>query len=138
MKEKIRVFLVDDHELVRESIKDVLEISGCFLVVGQANNGKNALKDLVCFINLDYVILDVNLPDINGILLIPKIKAINPKVKVIMLTMNDDDETKSNAIKYGATAFFTKNFQKEKFISELLNISQKKSTVTQKLALQKN
>lgn len=132
MKAKISIFLVDDHELVRESIKDLLEMSGFFKVIGQASNGLSAMKKISTIPKIGFVLLDVNLPDINGIKLIPKILEICPKTKVVMLTMNEGDEIKENAIKYGACGFFTKSFQRDQFINGLLELFQKKKNSLQK------
>lgn len=131
-KAKIPIFLIDDHELVRESIKDLLEISGFFKVVGQASNGLSAMGKISTIPEVGFVILDVNLPDINGIKLIPKILEICPKTKVVMLTMNEGDEIRENAIKYGASGFFTKSFQRDQFINGLLELFYKKKRFTQK------
>lgn len=133
MKSRIPIFLIDDHELVRESIKDLLEMSGFFKIVGQASNGLLAIEKISRISEIGLVLLDVNLPDINGIKLIPKILEIHPKTKVVILTMNEGDEIRKNAVKYGASGFFTKSFQRDPFINGLLELFHKKKSFTQEV-----
>ena len=87
----IRVVIVDDHELVRRGLSDLLESDSELSVVGQAGNAYDAFHT-VQSLAPEVVVLDVRLPDGNGVELCRDIKAHAPEIKVVMLTSFADDE----------------------------------------------
>ncbi len=103
----INIVLVDDHKLVRDGIKTILERGGEFRVVGEAENGANAVT--VCEeCAPDLVLMDIGLPGMNGIESTTELLRRCPAVKVVILSMYDDENSVVGAIRSGARAFVLK------------------------------
>ncbi|GLZ35351.1 DNA-binding response regulator [Lentzea sp. NBRC 105346] len=102
-----RVFLVDDHEVVRVGIRELLSASEDLEVVGEAGSVTEALT-LIPAMNPDVAVLDVRLPDGNGIELCRELRSRMPELKCLMLTSFTDDEALFNAIMAGASGFVLK------------------------------
>ena len=86
---KIRILLADDHSMIREGIKQLLELDSNFIVVGQAGDGLECMKMLQTR-TADILLLDVNMPKMNGIEVLQKIKEENILIKVLMLTIHNE------------------------------------------------
>ncbi|SDO60697.1 response regulator [Lentzea jiangxiensis] len=102
-----RVFLVDDHEVVRVGIRELLSASPDLEVVGEAGSVTEALT-LIPVANPDVAVLDVRLPDGNGIELCRELRSRLPELNVLMLTSFTDDEALFDAIMAGASGFVLK------------------------------
>jgi len=103
----IKVFLVDDHELVRTGIRRILEEAGDMEVVGEAGDGDEALK--TCRrLAPDVVLMDVNMPGMGGIECTRRMLRVVPMVKVIALTVLDEDPFPARLKEAGAVGFLTK------------------------------
>lgn len=104
----IRVLMIDDHPVVRKGIRSLISNYDEVEVVGEANDAADGLQQLT---NLqpDVVLLDIRLPDRLGLELLPEIKAIDPNVKVLVLTSFDDEEYVTEALKTGAEGYILKN-----------------------------
>jgi DNA-binding NarL/FixJ family response regulator len=102
-----RVFLVDDHEVVRVGIRELLSASPDLEVVGEAGSVTEALT-MVPAANPDVAVLDVRLPDGNGIELCRELRSRMPELNVLMLTSFTDDEALFDAIMAGASGFVLK------------------------------
>ncbi|SER00729.1 two component transcriptional regulator, LuxR family [Lentzea xinjiangensis] len=102
-----RVFLVDDHEVVRVGIRELLSASPDLEVVGEAGSVTEALT-MVPAANPDVAVLDVRLPDGNGIELCRELRSRLPELNVLMLTSFTDDEALFDAIMAGASGFVLK------------------------------
>jgi two-component system response regulator DevR len=102
-----RVFLVDDHEVVRVGIRELLSASPDLEVVGEASSVTEALT-MVPAANPDVAVLDVRLPDGNGIELCRELRSRLPELNVLMLTSFTDDEALFDAIMAGASGFVLK------------------------------
>ena len=102
-----RVFLVDDHEVVRVGIRELLSASPDLEVVGEASSVTEALT-MVPATNPDVAVLDVRLPDGNGIELCRELRSRLPELQVLMLTSFTDDEALFDAIMAGASGFVLK------------------------------
>jgi len=104
----IRVAIVDDHDLVREGIRAILEKDPAFTVVGEAGDGQEAIR-LVNQTNPDVVLMDVNLPrGIGGLEATEAILADHPAVKVVILTQYEDREYIKRALRIGAHGYLLK------------------------------
>lgn len=103
----IKVLLADDQELIRDSLKILLEDAG-ITVVATAADGRQALE-LIDSAKPDVVLLDIRMPDIDGIECLKRIKEKNRKLPVIMLTTYDDDEYVFDSLKFGANGYLLKN-----------------------------
>ena len=101
---KMRIVLVDDHEVVRLGLKVLLEQSDHFEVVGEANNAKEAVEITGKF-RPDIVLMDIRLPGASGIEACEEITQLYPEVRVVMLTSYAEDEMLFSAIRAGASGY---------------------------------
>lgn len=107
MSEPIRVFLLDDHEVVRRGVGDLLEDSGVITVVGQAGTVAEAATQIES-LQPDVAVLDARLPDGSGIELCRRVRILAPRTSVLILTSYEDDEALFDAIMAGASGFLLK------------------------------
>jgi DNA-binding NarL/FixJ family response regulator len=105
-----RVFVVDDHELVRRGLIELIDTEEDLSVVGQAGDVQEALLTLAA-ITADVAVLDVRLPDGSGIELCREIRSLYPNVKVLMLTSFLDDEAVLGAVLGGASGYVIKDIK---------------------------
>jgi DNA-binding NarL/FixJ family response regulator len=105
---KVRILLVDDHKMVREGLRLLLEKDEEMEVVGEASEGRVAL-DQVRELSPDVVIMDVAMPNLNGIEATREILAERPATKVVMLSMHSDKRFVINSLKCGARGYLLKN-----------------------------
>ena len=104
----IRVMLVDDHTLIREGIKQLLEFDGFTEVIDQASDGAECLEKLQ-YVQPDILLLDINMPNVNGIEVLEEIKKKDIPVKVLMLTVHSEAEYIIQAVDNGANGYILKN-----------------------------
>ncbi|MBF8437199.1 response regulator transcription factor [Halanaerobiaceae bacterium Z-7014] len=109
---KTKVLVADDHELVREGICKLLDLFDNIEIVGEAGDGLEAVSKVREHFP-DLVLLDLNMPRMNGINAIRKIKEISPEVKVIILTIHDDEEYIYKVTSAGAEGFIQKDITSE-------------------------
>jgi two-component system, NarL family, response regulator len=102
-----KVLLVDDHGVVREGISSVFELSGQFCLVGSVGCGEAAFRAIERF-EPDVVLLDLRLPDISGLEVLRRLRLAASKVKVIVLSSNDSDQTIRQALDLGARGYVVK------------------------------
>ncbi|WP_202980484.1 response regulator transcription factor [Microbacterium caowuchunii] len=112
----IRVLLVDDQELVRYGLRLVLEAQPDILVVGEAATGIEALRS-VRRLEPDVVLMDVRMPDLDGIEATKQISLDHPDTRVLVLTTYDRDEFAFGALKAGAAGFLLKNTRPEELVA---------------------
>lgn len=112
----IRVLLVDDDELMRAGLAAVLSTAPTIEVVGHASTGRFAL-DRVHALQPDLVLMDVRMPDLDGIAATRQLLAVAPQVKVIILTTFEQDEYIFGAIDAGASGFLLKRTRPEELLS---------------------
>jgi DNA-binding NarL/FixJ family response regulator len=105
---RARVVLADDHRLILDSVRNSLEESGEFEVVGEATNGSQAVA-LVSRTSPDVVVLDVRMPGMDGLVCLDQIKKRNPEVKVVVLSASTDQKLIENVLKRGASAYIVKS-----------------------------
>jgi RNA polymerase sigma factor (sigma-70 family) len=105
---RIRVLVADDHAVVREGIRTVLEAAAEFEVVAEAANGQEAL-DLIERHDPDVAILDITMPDVSGIDVVKKLREKPARTGVLILSMHDHAEYVLNAVRAGADGYLLKN-----------------------------
>src|SRR5690349_19292719 len=101
------VLLVDDHKIMRDGLKAILEKAGEFRVVGEADTGANAVQ-MVKKLRPHLVLMDIGLPDISGTESTVEILRAFPECRVIILSMYDDEHSVVSSIRAGARAFILK------------------------------
>lgn len=114
----MRVLLADDHALFRAGLTNLLNAWGV-QIIGQAANGNEAIAR-ARELHPDLVLMDINMPGLNGLEATRAIKAEFPDIKVIILTVSDDQEDLFEAIKSGAEGYLLKNLREEEF-ADLVN-----------------
>jgi DNA-binding NarL/FixJ family response regulator len=110
MPDPVRVFLLDDHEIVREGLRALLESQSDFEVVGEAATAEEALARIPPLAP-DVAVLDVRLPDGNGVTVCRDVRAAQPEIRCLMLTSFADDEALFDAIMAGASGYVLKQIK---------------------------
>jgi two-component system nitrate/nitrite response regulator NarL len=101
------VVLVDDHESVRRGIRDLLKHTPDIQVIGEASNGVDALK-CVQEMNPDVLVLDIEMPGLNGIEVTRRLKRLGSEVRILILSAYDDQEYIQEVLRYGASGYIVK------------------------------
>lgn len=112
---QIRVLLVDDHTLLRQGLRNMLELNPNIQVVGEARDGEEALAK-TAEVSPDIVLMDITLPRTDGIEATRRIKEHYPKVDVVVLTMHADDYHAFEAIRAGASGYLTKSVTQDELV----------------------
>lgn len=118
----LRVMLVDDHVLVLEGIKARLDREACIEVVGQATDGLHALEQ-VAELHPDVIIMDVSMPNMNGIETTKIIHERYPELKVLILTMHDNREYISQMLSHGAKGYILKDVSAEEMVRAIQTVA---------------
>jgi len=112
---KITILLADDHALVRQGTRELLEREGDLEVIAEASNGEEAVR-LACELSPDIALMDIAMPKLNGIEATRQIKASQPKVSVLVLTAYDDDQYIFALLEAGAAGYLLKNVSADELI----------------------
>jgi len=118
-----KIVLIDDHVLFREGVKRILDFEDSFEVVAEGDDGEQAL-DLVSQYKQDVVLMDINMPNLNGVQATKKIFAKYPEVKVIILSIHDDENYVTHALKSGANGYLLKEMDSEALIEAIKIVSE--------------
>ena len=110
--EQIKVVIADDHVLFRAGVKTALSMKKDIKMLAEADNGMQLLN-LLKHIQPDVVLLDIQMPIMDGITTLPEIKKLYPDIRVVMLTMHNDHSMISKLMELGANAYLTKNSDSE-------------------------
>ena len=108
MADTIKVMIADDHNLMREGIKQLLELDGSIEVIAEAGDGIDCLKKLSQH-NPDILLLDINMPEKNGIEVLKALRENNSTIKVLMLTLHNEVEYLMKAVDYGVDGYIMKD-----------------------------
>lgn len=111
----IRILVVDDHQVVREGLRWILDAEPDLEVAGEAASAAEGL-DAIGKIPCDVVLLDIHLPDRNGLEALDDIHAANPDLPVVILTMSDEPEYVEDAVRKGAAGYLVKNAPQSELI----------------------
>lgn len=121
MADAIRVFLCDDHTLFRQGMRKLLELERDIHIVGEAGNGREMLN-ILKKTGPDIVLMDINMPEIDGIAATYKIKKMLPHVNIIILTVYEDEPHIFEAIKAGAMGYLLKDVSIEEVITAIRQV----------------
>jgi DNA-binding NarL/FixJ family response regulator len=131
----IRVFIVDDHEIIRQGLKMILKEAPDLTVVGEAADGNEALKKLRTA-ECDVLVLDMNMPGKSGIELLTEIKALRPKLHILVLTIHPEDKFALKTLKAGASGYLCKDTALEELEVAIRKIYNKGRYISNTLAEQ--
>jgi len=118
----IRVLLADDQKLIRQGICLLLEIEADIQVAGQAANGREAIEQVEA-LHPDVVLMDVRMPEMDGVAATRELSARFPEAKVIILTTFEDDETVFEALKAGARGYLLKDTSSEEMAAAVRKVA---------------
>jgi len=118
----MKILLVDDNCFFRDGLANLLSAYN-IKIVGTAGNGLEALQKMRS-LNVDVILMDIYMPCCDGLEAVKLIKKEFPKVKIVMLTVSEEDENLFTAIRNGACGYLLKNFQAEKLLSMLSELEQ--------------
>ena len=128
-----RVFLVDDHEIVRRGIADIIDAERDLEVVGESSTVQQTLGRVTAT-QPDVVVLDVRLPDGSGIDLCRSILSKHPEMRCIMLTAFDDDQASVAAVLAGASGYVLKDIRSQKLIDGIRAVAAGRSLMTRTIS----
>ena len=120
---RIRVMVVDDHPIMRNGLRDTLEASGRFEVVGQAEDGEEALRT-VAGLGPEVVVMDVIMPNKDGINACREIMELLPETRVLMLTASSEEDAVIEAVAAGATGYLQKYSRPEELVEAVLDVAE--------------
>ena len=128
----MKVLVADDYSLFRDGIISLLEAAG-FEVVGQVGNGQLAVEETLR-LRPDLVLLDINMPQLNGLEALRQIKASLPETQVVMLTVSDEDADLFEATKSGAHGYLLKDLNAYEFLEMLKGLQRGEAAITRRTA----
>lgn len=122
MAKPVRVFLLDDHEVVRRGLRELLESEGDIEIVGEAGTAASAIARIPA-LRPDVAVLDARLPDGNGIEVCRHVRSADPSIRAIILTSFDDDEALFAAIMAGASGYVLKQVTGQDLLSAVRHVA---------------
>src|SRR3972149_5411333 len=125
---KIRVLIVDDHAIVREGIRALMEAQPDIEVAGEGINGIEALSQ-TGKLQPDIVLMDITMPQLNGLEAPRQIRKLYPDVKILVLTMHESDDYFFKILKGGASGYFVKGGSSSELVSALHVVSNPEGSI---------
>jgi DNA-binding NarL/FixJ family response regulator len=132
-KATIRVFIADDHAIVREGLKQILAESPDIVVSGEAENGLDAIK-LFRKSKCHVMLLDISMPDRNGIEVLKQVKKEHAEIAVLMLSMHREDQYAIRSLKAGAAGYLTKQSAPRELVTAIRQVAAGQKYVSAALA----
>ncbi len=132
-KATIRVFIADDHAIVREGLKQILAESPDIIVAGEAENGVDAIK-LFRKSKCHVMLLDISMPDRSGIEVLKQVKKEHPELAVLMLSMHREDQYAIRSLKAGAAGYLTKQSAPRELVTAIRQVAAGQKYVSAALA----
>ena len=131
--EPVRLLLVDDHALFRDGLISLLSYQDDFTVVGEAEDAESAL-DQARALEPDIVLMDIELPGVDGVSATQRLTMELPATTVVMLTVRDDTQTLFEAIKAGAHGYVVKNVRSQELLEHLRGLARGEAAISRRLA----
>ena len=129
----IRILLADDHEVVRDGVRALLEKQADMAVVGEAADGRQAAQ-LAGDLAPDVIVMDVGMPNLNGIDATRRILAAHPQIAVVILSMHQDESYVLRSLKAGAKGYLLKESLRSDILEAIRAVSQGRSFLTRKIS----
>jgi DNA-binding NarL/FixJ family response regulator len=131
----IRIVIADDHTIVREGLKQILAAASDFAVAGEAQNGHEVIAR-VRELDFDVLLLDMSMPGKSGTELIKQVHAEKPKVRILVLSMHEEEQYAVRAIKAGASGYLTKESATAQLVSAIRKVAGGGAFITSSVAEQ--
>jgi two-component system response regulator NreC len=131
---KIKVLLVDDHQIIIDGLKSLLKNSDEIIVVAEANNGREALR-ILDILEIDVVLMDIDMPVLNGIDTLKEIGKRSLAVKVIVLSMHNEAGMIKSLIEIGAKGYLLKSCAQEELIGAIRKVASSQSYFSTEVTL---
>jgi len=128
----INILIADDQELMRQSLKIMLSSQPNFVVTDTVSNGREVLESIKKN-KPDIILMDIRMPEMDGVVCTQKVKEMAPDIKVIILTTFDDDEFVFNAIKFGASGYLLKGTSLKDLTSAITKVYNGKSIMNDEI-----
>lgn len=135
LKVRIRVVLVDDEALVRAGLRLILEGDPAIEIVGEAADGNEAIRT-VRDVEPDVVLMDIRMPNLDGLTATERLLAERPKLKIIVLTTFDTDELVFGALRLGAHGFLLKDTHPEELVDSVCKVAAGRTILSQSITTQ--
>jgi DNA-binding NarL/FixJ family response regulator len=129
----IKVFIVDDHSLIREGFRKIIEKENDIVVIGEAGNAKDFFSKFKTA-DCDLVVLDINLPDKNGLEVLKDVKIIKPQMHVLILSMYPEERYAIRTFKAGASGYISKENAADTLIGAIRKVMAGGKHVSEELA----
>ena len=123
---RVRVYLLDDHEVVRRGVRELLELDGTIVVVGESGSSVEAMQRIPAF-RPHVALLDARLPDGSGIDVCRHVRSVDPSIKVLILTSYDDDQALFAAIMAGASGYLLKQVRGSDLVESVRRVARGQS-----------
>lgn len=124
----IRILIADDHLLLRQGIRNFLSLEPDFDIVGEAADGEDAVSKAMAMMP-DILLLDINMPKLNGIEVSGRIKELCPSVRVLALTIHDDENYMMKMIQNGAAGYLLKDVEPSVMVQAIRKVAEGESFV---------
>lgn len=132
-KQAIRVYIVDDHPVVRLGLRTMLESEGGITVVGMAGSGREAIEGVqVC--NPNVVLMDLRMPEMEGTDAIVALRKVRPDVRILVLTNYESDEYITSALQAGARGYLLKNTPQDEIVRAVEAVARNERCVPERIA----
>ena len=118
----IRVVVADDHQILREGLRQLLQAGGDLAVVGEAADG-HAVMEQVRALDFDVLLLDMSMPGKSGIELIRQVKAEKPRLRILVLSMHEEHQYAVRAIRAGASGYLTKESATAQLVAAIRKVA---------------
>lgn len=131
----IRILVVDDHALIRKGMKQILDDTGDMCVAGEAESGAQAIR-MVQEKQYDVVLLDITMPDRNGIDVLRQLRLNHPQLPVLMLSMHPEEQYAVRSMKAGAAGYLSKQSAPTQLVTAIRQVASGKKYISSELAEQ--
>ncbi len=131
---KLDIFIADDHEIVRQGLKNILSDARDVQVTGEAGSGETALDVLQNGSDYDVIVLDISLPGISGMTVLKEIRDSGVTAPVLMLSIHPESQYAIRALKAGANGYLTKSSAPEELVNAIWCVAEGKKYVSSELA----
>jgi len=118
----IKIFVADDHAMIRDGVRFLIQDEVDIELIGEAEDGEAAL-DMIGELKPDVAVIDINMPNMNGLELIARLREEQPGVRTMVFSIHDEEEYMLKSIKFGANGYMLKDAEREEFLEGIRTIA---------------